>query len=511
MVFSKSMDRFKRLIILLTLTSVVACASNLTDAVRTNDITKVKALLRNHTDANALEPDGTSPLHWAVRGDNLAMVELLLSAGANAKPANRYGVTPLSLAAINGNAEIVEALLKAGADANAKMAGGQTLVMTAARSGNPAVLQKLLVAGANGPGIDVNAREEAYGETALMWAAAENHPEAVKLLVEHGAAVNERSTALQYPKDRFGLEAVITVLPHGSWTALMFAARQGSLNAARALVDAHADLNLTDPDGSTALVLAIINGHHDTAAMLAKKGANPNLADTAGMAALYAATDMSTLGEVFGRPGRKSSDEHSAVDLMRVLLAHGANVNAPLRTPTMFRAHTPGEGILGEGATPLMRAARNGDTAAIRVLLEHGADITARQNNQTTALMLASGLGRGLSTFANEYATDAAMVDAVKVLLDHHADVNAANADGQTALHFAALSLDPVVELLAEHGADLNAKDKQGRTPLDMALGKGGRGRAGAAPVVRESTVGLLRRLISEQTSQQTAKNQTDK
>jgi ankyrin repeat protein len=65
-------------------------------------------------------------------------------------------------------------------------------------------------------------------------------------------------------------------------------------------------------------------------------------------------------------------------------------------------------------------------------------------------------------------------------------------------LHFAALSSDAIVKILAEHGAQLDIKDKQGRTPLDFALGAGGRGRAGALPVPRESTATLLRQLISE-------------
>ncbi len=460
-------------VILLTVTGLLAGAGN---------------------EVNRPEADGTTPLHWAVRSDDLQAVRSLLRAGADPKAANRYGVTPLALAATNGDAAMIEMLLKAGADPNASLQGGQTVLMTAARTGNAAAVQTLLAHGAQ-----VDARESSYGETALMWAAAENHADAAKALIEHGADVNARSNPLEYSKDRFGLEGVMTILPHGRWTPLMYAARQGSLAAARALVEGHADLNLTDPDGTSALVLAIINAHYDTAVMLLDKGADPNIADTAGMAALYAAADMNTLGEVYGRPSRTFADEATALDLMKVLLRHGAKVNAQLRTPTLYRAHTPGDGNLGQGSTPLMRAARNADADAMRLLLANGADPSIAQKNGTTALMLAAGLGHGLGVFAKEYATEPAMLEAVKILVAQHVDVNAANDKGETALHFAALASDPVVQFLAANGANLQAKDKQGRTALDMALGHGGRGRAGELPKVRESTVALLRRLESAQ------------
>ena len=113
-----------------------------------------------------------------------------------------------------------------------------------------------------------------------------------------------------------------------------------------------------------------------------------------------------------------------------------------------------------------------------------------------TALMLAAGLGRGLGTFADEVATEAQMLEAVKLLLERHVDVNAVNEGGQTALHFAALSMDSVVELLVRSGAKLDIADRQGRTPMDMALGKGGPGRAGQAAALHgASTIALLRKL----------------
>ena len=430
------------------------------------------------------EPDGTTALHHAVLAGDVETARQLLATGADANAANRYGVTPLSLAAENANAPLAQALLKSGARPT------NEILMTAARSGNAEIVRMLA-------GTDPNARESSRGETALMWAVAGNHANAARVLIERGADVNARSSTLEFPKDRFGLEGVVSILPRGYWTPLMYAAREGSLEASRVLADAKADLNATDPDGTTALVLAIINGHFDTAAMLAEKGADPNLADSAGMAALFAAVDMNTLGEIYGRPPRKSTDKLTALDLLPVLLDHGAAVDATLKGPTLHRAHTPGEGSLGEGTTPLMRAAKNGDTAAMRVLLARGADLKRTQKNGTTALMLAAGLARGTGVFAKDYATEDQLLEAVKLLVESGADVNTANEAGQTALHMAAQAADGVVQYLAAHGADLDAKDKQGRTALDVAMGKGVRPRISGEPVARESTAALLSKLMA--------------
>jgi len=469
------------------LAATAFAADSLVDAVRAGDREAVRRLLKQPASVNAREPDGTSALHWAVRADDLETAKLLLSAGADPNAANRYGVVPLSLAADNRSVAMVEALLKAGADPK-----GPMTLMQAAHAGNPDIVRMLAARGA-----DVNQRELSRGETALMWAASENHPEALKVLIEHGADPNARSTELAFPKDRFGLEGVVTVLPRGGWTALMYAVRQGSLEAARALADAGANLNLADPDGATAVVLAILNGHFDTAALLVEKGADPNLADSTGMAALYATADMSTLGEIYGRPARKSSSKVSALELIETLLKHGADPNAALKSPTLYRAHTPGEGVLGEGTTPFLRAARNGDVAAMRVLLDHGADPARTQKNGTTALMLASGTGRGQGVFAKDYATEGQLLSAVQFLVERGAAVNAANDSGQTALHIAAQASDGIVDYLAAHGANLEAKDKQGRTPLDVAMGVGVRARIGGESTVRESTAALLRQWMA--------------
>ena len=100
------------------------------------------------------------------------------------------------------------------------------------------------------------------------------------------------------------------------------------MDAARALAEVGADMNQTDPDGTTATVVAIITAHFDLAAMLADKGADLNVADITGMTALYAAVDMHTLGSMLSRPGPKVTDELDAAPLLPVLVKHGANPNA---------------------------------------------------------------------------------------------------------------------------------------------------------------------------------------
>jgi ankyrin repeat protein len=478
--------------LILLLSSGLALPGTLSELVQSGDRDAIRDLLKKHSDVNAADADGTTPLAWAVYADDKETAQLLLRAGANPNLANRYGVTPLSLATTNRNAAIADVLLKGGADANAKLPSGVTILMTAARTGNPEIVRKLIEHGA-----EVNAKGVEFGETALVWAASENHAEAAKVLIDHGAEVNARSSALERAKDRFGLEGVLTILPHGSWTPLMYAVRQGSLDAARTLVESGADLNLTDPDGTTALILAIINEHYDTAAMLTEKGADPNITDTSGMGALYAAVDVHTLGEVFGHPSRPSTDKLTAVDLMKVLLGHGADPNAALKLPTLQRAHTPGEPALHTGSTSLMRAAKNGDAAAIRLLLEHGANPNAQQKNGTTALMLAAGLGRGTGAFTKDYATEAELLESVKLLVAAGADVNAVNDEGDSPLHYGAQASDDIVKFLADKGAKLDAKDKKGRTPVEMALGVGLHGHAGGPPTVREGTANLLRQLMA--------------
>jgi hypothetical protein len=143
-------------------TMALACVTGLSaatdlrliDAVKSRDLERVRALVKERVDVNARQGDGATALHWAVHRDDLDAVDLLIAAGAKADVADDTGATPLHLACVNRRASVVERLLASGANPNATLVGGETVLMTCARAGEPAAVRALLRRGA-----DVNAKE----------------------------------------------------------------------------------------------------------------------------------------------------------------------------------------------------------------------------------------------------------------------------------------------------------------------------------------------------------------
>ncbi len=425
----------------------------------------------------AAQADGTTALHRAVEANQEEIVVKLLEKGADPNAANRYGITPLWLAATNGSAAVTRMLLKAGADAKAKLPHGETALMAAARTGEPETVRVLIEAGA-----DPNARETSHGETALMWAAAENHPEAIRTLIQGGANPDLHAKALDLaPMKWMQVGMVDTLLPRGGFTALMYAARQDAKDAVRALAGNRADLNAQDPDGATALQFAIINQHYDLAGLLLELGADPNVADNTGMTSVYAAVDMNTFRSDIGRPPRQLQDKLSALDVLRLALEHGGNPNAQLRKAIIGRHHGFGDNTLSQGATPLMRAVKSTDLDAMKVLLAGGADASLGMANGSNPVLLLAATRTGSGGADKEVA-------ALRLLVEHGANVNAANGRGETALHAAARQgSNAIVRALVELGADLNATDSSGKTPLDLAAQPGrGAGHEDTAAILRE-------------------------
>jgi ankyrin repeat protein len=437
------------------------CSIGLLLVISGSTVTAQRAT-RANTAAATAEPDGTTPLHWAVHRNDVKAAEALIRAGASVNAANRYGVPPLSLAATNGSAAMIELLLKSGADPNATQAEGETALMTASRTGVPAAVKALLAHGA-----DVNATESWRGQTALMWAAAEGNAEVIELLLEAGAQVNARSKA--------------------GFTALLFAAREGQISAVRALLAAGANVNdallasgrgrrggapggarPAPRGGSSALVLAVGSGHFELAAALLDAGADTNAA-AQGWTALHHITWIRKPGTGSNDPAPYGSGNMDSLTLVRKLKAHGADVNARV-------TRRPPAGVTAlnlVGATPFFLAARGGDAELMRLLVELGADPLLPNEDGTTPLMAAAGVGT--HSPGEDAGAPPEALEAVKLAIALGNDVNAVDKNGNTAMHGAAFKqLPEVVKVLAENGARVDVWNKNnvsGWTPLRIAVG----------------------------------------
>ncbi len=488
------------------LAAACACAASLPApdgqelirAVRSDDPAAVATLIRHGSDVNAPDANGATPLHWAVYQRDTALVKLLLAAGAKASTVNQFGSSPMQEAATTGNAPVIRLLLDAGANVESANAEGQTALMAVARTGNIEAAKLLLKAGAN-----VNATEKFGGQSALMWAAAQSQPDMIRMLLEYGAKVNARGTVRDWqsritkeprPKDRH----------RGGFTPLLYAAREGCVECARALLEGHADIDLTDPDRETPLVLALTNEHFDFAACLISAGADVDKWDLYGRSPLYAAVDLATL-PTGGRPDTPSMDKTTALQTIAMLLDKGANPNLQLKLRPPYRNvvfDRGGDQVLSTGATALLRASKAGDNpAAMKLLLEHGALVDLPTADGVTPLMIAAGMGHGNNPTRGRYQTDEDSVVALRILLKAGADIHRRADNGQTALHAAAQKgWDNAVRFLAENGAELEVKDRGGKTPLDFASGNyRNAGPGGQVPVApNPETVKLLKELIAK-------------
>jgi ankyrin repeat protein len=155
--------------------------------------------------------------------------------------------------------------------------------------------------------------------------------------------------------------------------------------------------------------------------------------------------------------------------------------------------------MLTTGTTPLIRAAKAGDTAVIALLLEKGADVNLVTRNGINPIMAAAGLGTKEEDGAGRKKTEKEAIDSIELCLKAGGEINAVDSRGQTALHGAAQKgWNQIVQYLADHGAKPDVKDKKGLTPLDAAMGlEGGLGFDGATGEVHESTAALLKQLIA--------------
>ena len=472
----------------LVLTSTLTAAADLrlVEALENGNGAAARALLQEGVPVDATQPDGTTALHWAARWNQPDIVTLLLQAGAGVDAANRYGVTPLSLACVNGGVSVVATLLAAGANPNTRTPAGETPLMTAARTGNADVVRLLL-----GSGADMHATETWRGQTALMWAAAEKHAAAAQALIDEGADIGARAEA--------------------GMTALLFAARAGDIDTVQTLLAGGAEINeaakdaitprprqaaatdgqstTSEPElprlGSSVLATAIANAHYDLAGWLVDRGAEVTVDGPRGTALHGLVRSRNCERTALPCPTHTSTLD--TLVLAEMLLTHGADVNARMTAKPPTKGTYDYNYMSLVGATPFFLAVKAADTAMMRLLLDHGADATIGNEDQTTPLLVAAGIGYIEGQID---ASEAHALEAVEILVELGEDVNTANTVKETALHGAAYrGANSIARYLIDQGARLDAKDEQGRMPVNIADG------AIAGPYFRahDETAALLR------------------
>ncbi len=456
---------------------MVAAPAPVAAAAERGELEAVRDLLQRGADVNAPRGDGMTALHWAAERGDEALARVLLLAGARVDAGTRIGgYTPLHLAARAPSEGVVRLLLEAGADPGARTTNsGAGPLHLAAAAGDPAVVRALIAGGA-----DVNARAGDWEQTPLTFAAAANRVAAIEALLEAGADVGAASRTVDVAEweraDRAAERRIDQFLDGFRERAGGSADWQPTPSQVQAAIDAAREIqrrwpDVPDPanDGQSG------DGESEAVQEAQPPGQEPQpggveVADSgaAGASDTTAAPPRPpTYGQLVGSWGGLVPLHHA------VRQGHGAAAAALLAGGAAINQRS------GDGTTPLLMAALNGQFDLVLTLLEAGADpdlASAAGATPLFAVLERQWAPRASYSHPTEHLRQrATYLETLAALLEAGADPNlrlgshlwymeytfgvlrgsGIDLQGATPFWRAAYALDvDAMRLLREHGAD---------------------------------------------------------
>jgi uncharacterized protein len=390
----------------------------------------------------------------AARAGHVDAVRALLARGAdpNAREDAR-GTTALMQAADQGHADVIAVLIEHGADVAAASApvlrDGRTAAL--GKSGDPreAVRRQVIAVLCEQPAPDLSILEALTSQSS---GATEDTLLANAANAAGNPCSNQREEIIFTGGGR---NRPAREPDGGELTPLVYAARAGSVDAARVLLEAGADVNQVTRYGWSPLLAATQNRNYLLAKFLIERGADVNLANKGGWTPLYLATDNRNIeGGDYPTP----SPDMDHLEFIELLLEAGADPNARLIESTETRTVFTNQWLDEEGATAFLRASQSGDVELMRLLLEHGADPHIFTELGVTPLAVAAGIG-WVEGVTSEHSPEQT-VEAVRMLLDLGIDPDYQADTGRVALHGAAhKGATEVVRVLVAAGARMDIRD----------------------------------------------------